>query len=408
MQVRCLRCKGRGFCGRSFCAVYAKAQARHRVEPLLGREKFFGESPAPFVGRAGYPNISVGVLSPVGHVDNAWEYDAPRHWAAQDYRIPQIIDFRSAMVRSQFRSHVRSPHRFLEISQEVGMASQPVELEIELNKRPRFTVGYDSTNAPMGPSAGMKRAEITSNPKIPRAVDKAVGDSDLKARDAVLELDRNGLDENFLTRLLSVGTLGVRTQRKLVPTRWSITSVDDMLGKHLLEGIRGYPEYDYAAYFGGHLGNYYLICFFPEVYSYELFEMYMPHAEWNTSDELQFMTDYEPYGGRKRYAENCAGGFYAARLGVVQKLEKLRRQASVLVIRVITGEYAVPLGVWVVREAVRKALEVKPIVFGSKELMLKYVEQRIRKKFGFDISQVLGRSVMLRNLRMQTKLSAFA
>ena len=135
--------------------------------------------------------------------------------------------------------------------------------------------------------------------------------------------------------------------------------------------------------------------------------MYMPRAEWNTSEDMQFTTDYEPYGGRKSYAEECAGGFYAARLGILQKMEELKRQGSVLVIRVITGEYAVPLGVWVVREAVRKALSARPIVFGSRELMLRYVQQLITKRFGFSIDPVLGRSRLLRDLKRQTKLTSF-
>ena len=83
----------------------------------------------------------------------------------------------------------------------------------------------------------------------------------------------------------------------------------------------------------------------------------MPRAEFNVSDKIQYMTDYEPYSGRKRYAENCAGGFYSVRLAILEKLKKMRRQASVLALRFITGEYFAPLGVWVTRFAARRALK---------------------------------------------------
>jgi hypothetical protein len=407
MQIQCLRCKGRGYCGREFCPIYAKAQARFKVERLIDKESFSGASPAPFVGRVGYPYVNVGILSPPERVENAWEYDAPRFWAEHNYAIPTIIDFRSSLINSRFTSHVRNQNGFLEISQEVGMASRPVEVEIELDKKPVFRMNYDAHTAPMGPNARLKRVEITSNPKIPSAVDRVVDDADLKATEAALYLNKKGFDENYLSRLLSVGTIGLQMQRRLVPTRFSITAVDDMIGKALINEIKDCNISDYLAYFGGYLGNYFLIMFFPEVWSYELFETYAPKAEWNISDTYQFTTDYELYDGRKNYAENTSGGYYAARIGILEKLRKVKRQASVLCLRFITGEYAVPLGVWVVRESIRKALNNKPTEFSSRDLMLRYAQALMNKKFGFDILCILQKSILLNKVKTQSKLSSF-
>ena len=132
-----------------------------------------------------------------------------------------------------------------------------------------------------------------------------------------------------------------------------------------------------------------------------------PKAEWNISDEYRFMTDYEPYEGRKTYAENCGGGFYAAKLPILEKLSKLKRQSSVLALRFITGEYAVPLGVWVVREAVRKTMNTKPLEFASKELMLKYVKHLVYKKFNYNVENLLKQSILLKELKVQKKLTQF-
>ena len=52
----------------------------------------------------------------------------------------------------------------------------------------------------------------------------------------------------------------------------------------------------------------------------------------------------------------------------------MKRQASVLVLRFISDEYLLPLGVWITREASRKALNNKPLKFADKDLMLKYVK----------------------------------
>jgi len=385
----------------------AKSEALFKIKDSLPKEDFLTSSPTPFVGHNFYPDLYVGILSPPEQREDAWLYDAPNYWAEKNFQIPQIVDYRSALINSRFRTHIKQRNRFLEVSQEIGMASKPVDIEINLKEKPKFKLTTDPYHAPMGPNAKLKKAQITANPRIDTRVEKIVSDTDLKANRALTYLYEKGFDETFLTKILSIGNLGLKYQRKLVPTRWSITATDDALAKHLLQQVKQYNQSYYQAYFGGYLGNYFLILLFPEVWSYELFETYAPKAEWNISNEYTFMTDYESYQGRKTYAENCGGGYYAARLPILEKLNQLKRQSSVLTLRFITGEYAVPLGVWVVREAVRKTLNSKPLEFSSKELMLKYAKTLISKKFNYNIEILLNQSILLKKLRTQKKLIQF-
>ncbi len=409
MRVPCIKCKGRdpSNCGRSFCPITAKHQALFKVKDKLKSEDFFGSSPAPFVGRFGYPYVNVGILSPPEQSQDAWLYDAPLHWSANEFNIPQIVDLRSSLINSRFKANIRQQDKMLSISQEVGMASKPVDVEINLEKKPFFRLNTDAFAAPMGPNAQLKKIEITSNPQIHTKVDKVVSDKELKANDALNYLHSHGFDENFLSKLLSVGTVGIGANRKLVPTRWSITAVDDMIGKQLISEIKNLPVSNYLAFFGGYLGNYYLILFFPEVWSYELFETYMPNVSWNVNSKISYTTDYEDYYGRKTYADSCAGGYYANRLPILEKLSELKRQASVLSLRFITGEYALPLGVWVCRESTRKAMNNKPIHFASEELLLNYAKKLAKLKFGIDLQVLLDNSKVLHTFVQQRKLLAY-
>jgi hypothetical protein len=396
-----------------------------KVKEAIGKEDFSGSSPAPFVGGYGYPYISVGILTPPDVKEESWIYDAPKHWSHENYDIRSIIDLRSSLINSRFKADVKSlqpgffdPNsddsaslttaRFLDISREVGMAEKPVDVEITLEDRPRFRINPSAETAPTGPNASLKKAEITSNPRVHTKVNRVVSDTDMKASEALNYLYDNSFDENFLTRVFSVGNLGLSENRRLVPTRWSITAVDDTLGKHIYDEIVDYQIVDeHLAFFGSYLGNYYLILLIPDVWSYELFETYMPNASWNTSGKINFSTDYEPYSGRTNYAENCAGGYYSVRLSVLEKLREMKRQASCLVIRVITGEYAVPLGVWVTREAARKALITNPLRFSSFDLMMRYAKTLYKKKFGFDSDLITKKSIILDTIKTQKKLSEF-
>lgn len=387
-------------CSNFNCPVCAKSIARFKIAPKLGREQFFGNSPAPFVGRFGYPFVNVGILSPPEVTEDAWLYDAPQVWSSRDYQIPEIVGFRSSLINSHSLSHIKSAGKVLEVSREVAMASKPVELEMFLKKKPVLRMSTDSVSAPMGPSAEVKSVHITSNPKIPFKVEKVYSDTGLRASEAVNYLYRSGFDENFLTRILSVGTLGLKSNRKLVPTRWSITATDDMIGRQLASAVRDFDACsDYRLYFGGYLGNYFAVMLFPDVWGYELFETLAGRSDYTT--------DYEPYEGRRQYVNETAGGYYAARLAVLEKLRDIKRQASVLVVRVITDDYTLPLGVWVVRQAVRKALESSPVSFPSSSPMLKHVSELISASFRHDVSGIFSKSILLKKFRTQKKLTSF-
>ena len=167
--------------------------------------------------------VNVGILSLQENTKDAWLYDAPRYWAENNYQIPQIIEYRSELVNSRFKAHIKDTrnsrgdfNKMLDIEQEIGMASRPVDIEIKLDKKPRFRLSSDPYTAPMGPNARLKKAKITENPKIHTKVDKVVSDTDLKAADAVIYLYEHDFDENFLTKLLSVGSLGLKHNRKPV------------------------------------------------------------------------------------------------------------------------------------------------------------------------------------------------
>ena len=374
------------------------------------KKDFQGSAPAPFIGRFGYPKINIGLLSPQIQGDTS-HYDAPKLWSQQNLPIGNIASLRYGLVNSRTQWNVEDafkPSRFKDICQEVGMASKPVELEVNLKEKPQLQLKQEKEIMPFGPQAEMQKAQITANVKVDSRVEKAVRDTDLKAAEAILSLYKKGFEENILTKLISVGNLGLGKNRKLVPTRWSITAVDDTLGKKIILEVKDFQIGEYHAYFGGGWGNYYLLLFFPQVWSYELFETYIDYKvnPWSKAGHF-YSTDYEGYEGRKEYAEETAGGYYACRIGILEKMKEVKRQHSCLALRFISSEYNVPLGVWVCREATRKSLQEQPLSFGSQELMLQYATELIKRKFGFEIDVLLNESKLLKEKKEQRKLDQF-
>lgn len=376
------------------------------------KQEFQGSSPTPFIGRFGYPHVNIGLLSPQISGDTSF-YDAPRAWNKKATPIGTIASMRYGMVNSRSSAEVKELHKehknkFLNVVQEVGMASKPVEMEVQLKSQPKLTLQTEKEIIPFGPQAEMQQAKITQNPFVDSRVERVVSDMDLKAAPAVLNLYQKGFEENFLTKLFSVGNLGLGKNRKLVPTRWSITATDDTIGKQLISEIKDFPIGEYQATFGGGWGNYYLLLFFPEIWSYELFETYIDYRvnPWSKAGNF-YSTDYESYDGRKEYAEETAGGYYAARLAVLEKMKEIKRQHSCLALRFITPEYNLPLGVWVCREAARKSTQEKGLTFASQELLLKYAGELVKNKFNFDTEILLKESKLLQQKKVQKKLGEF-
>lgn len=377
--------------------IYLKIAAQKKFNQQA-KQDYAGQTPNIFVGRFGYPNINVGFLNTEFYNEN----DDVKLWKNKAYTIPKIIDLRTNLINAPFKTSIKDfNNKLIGMAQEVSQAQKPVDVEVNLTKKPTFSLRLNQEAAPHGPTVAFKKVAVTENVAIPKAIDAAVSATDVKAADALTVLYKKGYDEHALIKLISVGNLGVKTQRKLVPTRWAITATDDVLGKHLIEEVKAFQTYDYTVYFGSYLGNYYLILCFPDVWEYELFETIIV-------EDAAFSTDYESYAGRKEYAHATAGGYYTVRLAVLEQLKKLKRQAAVLALRFIDpSEYVAPLGVWVTREAARNTMASKPLLFGSQELMLTYVRHLVRKKFNFNADTLLQRSILLKNRKMQKKLGEF-
>lgn len=367
--------------------------------------------PSVFIGsKLKYPLVNVGILSPLDRDENAWLYDDEKYWADNNFQIDDVLKLRNSLLNSRFQSQVsdsRMGKRFIQIAQDIAIASKPVDVEIELKRNLSFNSGKDQVVTPHGMHAGLKQAKITGNVKVDAKVDRVMND-EIKASEGIEYLYKNEFDEYSLSKILSVGVLGLKKNKKLVPTRWSITATDDTIGKSLLGKIRDYKWIEnYQLFLGEFLGNQYLILFFPSIFSYELFELYLPGSSWNPSDEVKASTDYEAYSGRKTYAASTAGGYYAARLPILEYLEKIKRQASVLAVRIETPTYWAGLGVWVVRESVRKALKNKAIEFGDEKEFIDNSKMIGRAKYHFDYGQIFDKSKVLKQIRTQKNLLEF-
>lgn len=387
----CLRCKGaRLLCGKKTCPILLKKSVLKSLVPFefdktLRNVELSGPSPPGFfVGHFNYPNVYLGPLVPFQKfeidqkISDYHILDAPELWFGKS--IVDVIGYRSSLVRNNFKINVNigkrsrknmipmKAQKLLETSQELSMAARPVDTETKLPKM-NLRMLLDNHALPMGPTGMTEKIRITENTKVHPKVDYCVADTDLKATEAVSKYlyFKGRVPESTIKRVFSAGLLGEKNKRRIVPTRWSITAVDDIISKALIKEIKKFPEInDYRIFERTYLDNHFKILLFPGKFTYEMNEVWAPNTLWNISLngnirnlKPQIMTDFEFYKGRKNYASNITGAYYAARKEVCEYLYRIGRQARILIFREVQGGYIVPLGVWVIRETVKNAMELK-------------------------------------------------
>jgi len=338
-----------------------------RFEEVRQGDSLFGStSPSVFVGRNSYPRVPVGVLSPVGEEKNADDFTTSGDWFERGMNIESVLQRRTGLLNTRQRTDVTvtdKTTRFMDASREVALADEPVDVEVRLRDNPDVDVSLDAVRAPTGPKATARDAELAENPSVPRAVEKAYGDDDWKAEGAVTYLYEKGLDVYDIDDVFSAGAVGQGENRKLVPTRWSITAVDDIVGKHIHDEILDYPGVDeVTVHVEEYMGNRYWVVLAPGQWEFELVEIKSPGSVWNPApdDDHWVGSANEGYEGRSSYVDETSGAYYASRLGVLEHLRDERRQAKALVVREATDAYWAPVGVWQIRESVRNAFDDKP------------------------------------------------
>jgi DNA repair protein NreA len=371
---------------------------------VISGDSVFGASPpALFVGSYGYPKVSAGpLIPPLAKESEASFLDEPSAWG--NMQIEDVISMRSRLVRANMSLHIKDAlnkeNPLLVKAQELALSKKPVDTEAWFFKAPKQELKFDAVLTPMGPSGLVKNFELAENPNVPRKVDYLVYDTDALAKDAISELLKSDVSTEHITRLFSIGLLG--KERKIVPTRWSITAVDDTAGKEHAERIKDFPLIsDIQLFSGNHFGNHFEVLFLPRAYSFELIEIWLPKAVWS-GESSWIGEDSEDFSGKKGYSP-LAGGYYAARLAILEYLAEIRKQASVFVIREITPAYWAPLGVWVVREGMRSTLRNPPEKFESLEAAISDLSGRIYTPK----VEWIPKAAMLSDFRFQTTLDFF-
>ncbi len=392
----CVICKGRNYCGKPCYFIEMIKRIKNTAE-LKKREIEIFSTPDIFVGRHNYPTVSIGIVGSENFQDSL--INEPKIWIAKKLSVRDVLKLRLGMFNPQYTGiHVKNPRK-VEMLQEIAMSSNPVEAVVSFSQKLKPNINFSMFHSPIGIIGKMNNIELLTYPKADRKVEKLI-DDELKASEMIFELYKIGKSESTISRILSAGLLG--KYKRLVPTRWSITCIDDVISKSLINEIKNFEILESVRIFTHfYNGNTFFVLLFPSTWKFELIEI--AHFPMGYGKYRVIVTkDYEDYIGRKNYAKETAGGYYASRLGVSEYLKKIKKQAGVLVVREILPEYWAPLGVWLIRESIRKCFDNKAKEFENVKDAGIFIQSKLRANVN-----LFTESRLLKTKEFQTKLLKF-
>ncbi|MCX8188157.1 MAG: Nre family DNA repair protein [Nitrososphaeria archaeon] len=402
----CIYCRGgRNLCGKAVCPITLKAVALLKISKPIKVQNIYGSSPpSVFVGRSGYPKVYAGPMVPPFSGDTVL-MDLPEAWIGTP--LEKIVEYRYTLLRGKSLVSVDEAwkgSRLIDALHELALSEKPVDSEVEFEKPPSGNIYLDDNSQPFGPSAPMKKFKVYSISSSNRKIEKYYYDTDLLSYKAVWELYHSGVEVSRIQRAFSVGMFGIKKNRKLVPTRWSITAVDSIISAQLIERIKYYSTIDkYLVYNYNYMSNIFAALLFPQKWSFEWMEAWFPGTFWNQNTlQVDVGGDFEGYYGRTTYP-SIGGCYFASRLATGEFLDKIRRQAKALVLREIHPEFPLPLGVWFVRECVRRMFAQKPKVFED----LKSALEGLSNTLTVPLKKWIEKSEILRESLFQRKITEY-
>lgn len=380
-------------------AYLKKLTASMNMQSLeLGKEIEGSTPPSVFIGSWNYPKVYAGPMIAPLHGDTGI-MDCPECWIPQQKTQEEIINYRLSLVRGKQTVKVRDlNNRLVEKLQDISLAASSTESEAEFESIPKGTT-FSDDHSPFGPSGVIERFDI-GNVRWDSCLEKVYYDSDLLAKDALMDLHKKGVPFSSMQKALSVGAMGTGRRRRLVPTRWSITACDSTIGKRLEKDVRNYDVIDSCrVHEFSSLNNYYAVLLLPTEWQYEWMEAFLKILG---REELIF-SDYEHNTGKKGYS-SVGGCYYACKMAVLEELAREQRQAGAIILREAYTGY-VPLGVFNVRENVRNAMTQPSKEFEDMKSALAYISTNL----ALPVKRFITESTLLKEQlkSRQTTLSCF-
>ena len=125
--------------------------------------------------------------------------DSPEKWKSKS--LEEIVNFRLNLVRGVQKVPIEQTEgKYIENLQDLSMSSKPTDSELSFAKTTSSYVSLDGESAPFGPIGELTSAKFSSTSAV-RPIERVYYDKDLKAQDAIINLELKFLKSRNVSAL---------------------------------------------------------------------------------------------------------------------------------------------------------------------------------------------------------------
>lgn len=338
-----------------------------------------GFASSAIVGEKNYPNLKINNISNFNKENSFFNTS---NIIKKDYS--KIIKLKARNVLGTTneigRGDVRGKSRINEEMKNIYKSKKEIEFSSKFENELKFNkVLVNKVSGIMGSKNELISLTSNENISTSKQIEKYT-QNDIKSKEAIINLYEKGVNEHQIINLFALGSFGIEINKKLVPSKWAISAYDQIIEKYLFKKIKEYKLIeDIEVYYMQDKGNYFLVCLFPHEISGETFEVM---KDWSGSDYFNYENKLD------KLEPKISGAYFSNKLAVFEHLEKRKRQASFLSIRIIK-DYEIPLGVVFVRECVRECMKKRVRIMKIDRELERFLYENYKEFFEFYLKSKL-------------------
>ncbi len=311
--------------------------------------------PGIFIETARYPILNAGVLASPYPLETLSIYDHPESWRGlgRDAILAMRRHLYSIVIPVNARE--MQPKQIIDSLQTIALSVNPVALGVEVEGLPPRHLYSSEGQLPAGPVVKARSLEILSKPEISRVAQK-ITDKDIPAAEGIWKLFEYDYSLEQITRILAVGLLGMKKNRRMMTIRSAYRIViDTYINEVIMNLIDQSQIEDFEIYIGKCCNDSFTILASPgeSRVDYIRLEKYGPHISRGVSiDDPKLSRD-----------DSRAGNFANfARYSAFRHLLKKQANAHLIIFHHTAISENQIITPWIARAGTHDALSKDPIV----------------------------------------------
>jgi hypothetical protein len=321
-----------------------------------------------------YPMLEAGFLASTEPLEHLSIYDFPEAWQGLDRDT--IFTMRRHLYRFLYPVDARSlqPEGVVRSLQEIALSVRPIALRVEGESLQLRRLQLRNGQLPSGNDVTIKSVELLSEPETSKVAER-ITEQDISAAEGIWRLLDYDYSLDQVVRLMSVGLLGKKGTRRIIPTRSSYkATINAFIDRSVMELIESPSVTAYELYMSTLFGDRFAVLLHPGEARVDYLRMDIVRDR---------MTRGFSFEGLRQWPTDPKTSVFSdhARFSVYKNLVRRNQCCHATIFHMSKEPRNQLLGPWVARAGVQETLSSEPVKLDNKDNAVELLETLLEPDF---------------------------